>query len=258
MSERLLVIHNGAQVTIQLNRPDKLNAINVEMLDALDTAVRDITANREVRVVLLTGAGDKAFSVGADIHAWSALEPLAMWHEWIVRGHHVFDRLAALHQPVIAVLDGYAFGGGLELALAADIRLASDKATFAAPEVKLGTVPGWAGTQRLPEVIGLARAKQMIFTGARIDARRAYEWGLVNEVLAGDELMSYAQEMADQICANAPVAVQISKQLVNASAGQGTGRSMEALASALTAMTADNREGLAAYREKREADFKGK
>lgn len=99
MSDRLLVIHNGAQVTVQLNRPDKLNAINVEMLDALDTAVQDITANREVRVVLLTGAGDKAFSVGADIHAWSALEPLAMWHEWIVRGHRVFDRLAALHQP---------------------------------------------------------------------------------------------------------------------------------------------------------------
>ena len=258
MSENLLVIHEGAQVTLQLNRPDKLNAINVEMLDALEAAVQEINAMRDVRVVMLTGAGDKAFSVGADIYAWGALEPLGMWDEWIVRGHRVFDRIAALRQPVIALLDGYTFGGGLELALAADFRLASDKATFAAPEVKLGTVPGWAGTQRLPEAIGLARAKQMIFTGERIDARRAYAWGLVNDVLAGDQLMASAQGLADQICANAPVAVQISKQLVNASRGQWTGVSLEALAGALTATTADGREGLAAFREKRQANFKGK
>jgi enoyl-CoA hydratase len=241
--------------TITLNRGDKLNALTPAMLARLEAIAAELEQNRDVRVVLLTGHG-RAFCVGADIYAWSALEPLQMWRQWIRDGHRVFDRIARLPQPVIAVLNGYTFGGGLELALAADLRLAVEGIQLALPEVTLGTIPGWAGTQRLPALIGAARAKQMIFTGQRVDASTAERWGLVNEVISAETLMERAREIAETIARNAPVAVQLSKQLIDGAGHNGA--TLEALASGLTAYTDDLKEGLAAFRERRPPNFQGK
>jgi enoyl-CoA hydratase len=241
--------------TITLNRGDKLNALTPAMLARLEAIAAELEQNRDVRVVLLTGHG-RAFCVGADIYAWSALEPLQMWRQWIRDGHRVFDRIAHLPQPVIAVLNGYTFGGGLELALAADLRLAAEGIQLALPEVTLGTIPGWAGTQRLPALIGAARAKQMIFTGQRVDASTAEGWGLVNEVIPAEGLLDRAREIAESIARNAPVAVQLSKQLVDGASHNGA--TLEALASGLTAYTDDLQEGLAAFRERRPPNFQGK
>jgi enoyl-CoA hydratase/carnithine racemase len=242
---------DGPLATLVLNRPEKLNALSPDMLADLEAVADDLDANSEVRAVILTGAGDRAFSVGADIDAWSALEPLDMWRTWVPRGHRVFDRLAHLRQPLIAALNGFAFGGGLELALAADLRLARSSVQLGMPEVKLGTVTGWAGTRRLPELIGPARAKQLIFTGARLDAATAERWGLVNEVV-DDDLLDRARTLALEIADNAPVSVQIAKQIIDCA-----GDAFEALAGALAATTADAREGLAAFHGKRGPQFIG-
>jgi enoyl-CoA hydratase len=248
---------DGPVATITLHRPDKLNALTLEMLDDLETVVVAAERNETVRAVLLTGAG-RAFSVGADVNAWGGLDPLDMWRTWIRRGQRIFDRLARLRQPVVAVLNGYTFGGGLELALAADLRLAAGDVEFALPEVSLGTVPGWAGTRRLPELIGSSRAKQMILTGSRIDAETAERWGLVNGVFPRESLMVEARSLAERVAKHAPVAVQLAKQLIDAGTPCTGTVSLEAVAGALAATTDDGREGLAAFRERREARFEGR
>jgi enoyl-CoA hydratase/carnithine racemase len=254
---RVLVETVGPVATITLNRPEKLNAIDPAMLEQLERAIADLERSHDVRVVLLAAAGDRAFCVGADVNAWAALDPLGMWAQWIREGHRVFERLARLRQPTIAVLNGYTLGGGLELALACDIRLASENVELGQPEVKLATVPGWAGTQRLPALVGSARAKQMIFSGARIPASTAERWGLVNEVVSRADLMARARALAAEIAANAPIAVQVCKQLIDGGSGAGLAATLEALASGLTASTADGREGIAAFREKRPPRFVG-
>src|SRR5438067_8275689 len=243
--------------TITLNRPEKLNAIDPEMLALLEKTCACLERAEEVRAVLLTGTGERAFSVGADINAWSSLDPLQMWRWWVRDGHRVFARIARLRQPVIAALNGYTFGGGLELALAADLRVAAEGIELAFPEVPLGTVPGWGGTQRLPALIGASRAKRMILTGGRIDAATAERWGLVDEVVPPERLMVRALELAHKVAANAPVAVQIAKGLIDGAGEGATGATLEALADALAATTADGREGVAAFRERRAPHFTG-
>jgi enoyl-CoA hydratase len=250
--ERVVLSIEGQIATITLNRPEKLNSITPEMLAALESIVRRLDHDTEVRAVVITGAGDRAFSVGADINAWAALEPIEMWRRWVRDGHRVFDALAQLRQPTIAALNGFTFGGGLELALAADIRIAAEGIELGSPEVKIGTVPGWGGTQRLPRLIGVARAKQLIFTGGRIDANKAEAWGLVNEVASQGEVVARAGEMAAEIAANAPISVQIAKQIID-----GDGATFEALAGALAASTADGKEGVTSFREKRPATYTG-
>ena len=252
---RVMVERAGAVLTLTLHRPAKLNAIDPPMLRRLDEVLAGIEQDRDVRVVVVTGAGPRSFSVGADVQAWAALEPLDMWRDWIREGHRVFDRLAALRQPTIAALNGYAFGGGLELALACDIRLAAEGIELALPEVKLGTVPGWGGTRRLPELVGTSRAKQLALTGVRVDAETAERWGLVNEILPPADLLPLAHALAAAIAANAPVAVQLAKQLIDARAGPAA--TLEAIAGALAASTADGREGVAAFRDKRSPRFEG-
>lgn len=259
MSEtKITLAVEEAIATVTLNRPAKLNAIDPEMLTALQNVIWQLDQNDQVRVVLLTGAGERAFSVGADINAWSALEPLDMWRRWIRDGHSIFNQLARMRQPVIAVLQGFAFGGGLELALAADMRLAGESAELALPEVRLATVPGWTGSQRLPALIGAGRAKQMVFSGARVNMVTAERWGLVNEVIPDKELMARARELALEIAANAPLAVQMAKQLINGAVGFETGSALEALAGALAASTEDAREGVAAFAERREPSYTGR
>jgi enoyl-CoA hydratase/carnithine racemase len=181
-----------------------------------------------------------------------------MWRAWDRPGHRVFDRLARLQQPTIAALNGFAFGGGLELALACDLRIAADDAEFAFPEVKIGTQPGWGGSQRLSALIGVARAKQMIFTGARVSAQVAERWGLVNEIAPRDQLIARVHAVANEIAANAPLAVQFAKTIVDAGVGQGVEIALEGLAAALGATTRDGKEGPAAFREKRAAKFVGR
>jgi len=247
----------GTIATVTLNRPHKLNAIDEEMLAELEAATRRLEQAGGVRVLLLTGEGDRAFSVGADIDAWSKLSPLEMWGRWIRDGHRVFERVARLRQPVIAAINGYAFGGGLELALAADLRVASHDAEFALPEAKIGTVPGWAGTRRLPRLVSTARAKRMVFTGSRIDASTAERWGLVDELAPSDVLLERVTALATEIASNAPASVQIAKQLIDGSDGEAVGTTLESLAGALTATTADGREGPNAFRERRPPRFIG-
>jgi enoyl-CoA hydratase len=237
---------------ITLCRPAKLNALSVEMLSALEAHVADVDHRQDVRVVVLAAEGEQAFSVGADVNAWSALEPLDMWRWWVRDGHRVMQRLASLRQPVIAAIQGLAFGGGLELAMAADMRIASNNAAFAMPEVTIGTLPGWGGTQRLPDLVGTARAKQMIFSGQRIDAATAERWGLVNEVLAPEDLVGRVIELAQQIAANAPIAVQLAKSAIDHDI-----TAPEAFAGALAASAEDGKEGMAAFREKRPPQFRG-
>ncbi|MEZ4562536.1 MAG: enoyl-CoA hydratase-related protein [Thermomicrobiales bacterium] len=237
---------------LTLNRPEKLNALSVDMLGALEGRLAEIDRRQDVRVVVLAAAGERAFSVGADVNAWSALEPLDMWRWWVRDGHRVMQRLASLRQPVIAAVQGLAFGGGLELAMAADVRIASADAAFAMPEVRIGTLPGWGGTQRLPALIGVARAKQMIFSGQRIDAATAERWGLANEIVPASELADRVTQLAQQIAANAPVAVQLAKSAIDHDVS-----APEAFAGALAAGAEDGREGMAAFREKRAPQFRG-
>jgi enoyl-CoA hydratase len=252
-SSKIRISSEAPVARIILDRPEKLHALDPEMLSAIETGLGLIEGRTDIRVVIVQATGDKAFCVGADINAWTALTPLQMWSDWIRLGHRVFARLLQVRQPVICAIQGIAFGGGLELALACDIRIASDSARLAMPEVKLGTVPGWGGTARLPELIGAGRARQMIFSGEPISATVAERWGLVNEVVPGDRLIERVEELAYRIAANAPVAVQTAKQLV---AG-GDPVTLESIASAVNAFTQDAAEGLAAFREKRNPSFEG-
>src|SRR6516165_3449695 len=244
----------GAIARITLDRSEKLNALDPEMLAALEDAVTQAEQSRQVRVIVLAAAGEKAFCVGADILAWTALSPLQMWSEWVRRGHRIFERLERAKQPVICAIQGFAYGGGLELALACGIRIVTGSARFAMPEVKLGTVPGWAGTDRLPRLIGSARAKQMIFTGEPIAAEVAERWGLANEVVPVASLSDRVTELAEKIASNAPVAVQTAKQLI----GSSSSATLESLAAAVNAFSDDAKEGLAAFREKRSPKFDGR
>jgi enoyl-CoA hydratase len=249
---RILLTAEDGVAMLTLDRPAKLNAIGPEMLAELARLLAQIDGDHDTLAVIVTGSGSRAFSVGADVNAWSAFEPLDMWRRWIRDGHRVLERLAHLRQPTIAAINGYAFGGGLELALAADIRIAADSAAFALPETKIGTLPGWAGTKRLPEAIGPARAKQMIFSGSRIDAATAERWGLVNEVIALEGLMDRCRSLASEIAANAPVSVQLAKAIISEDEAAA-----EAFAGALAAGTEDGREGIIAFREKRSPRFTG-
>jgi enoyl-CoA hydratase/carnithine racemase len=251
----VLLSVDGWIATITLNRPAKLNAITHEMLLELERVTSELDRNTEVRVVLIAAAGERAFCVGADINAWSSLKPIGMWRRWVRDGHRVFDAVARLRQPTIAVLNGFTLGGGLELALAADIRIAAAGIELGAPEVKIGTVPGWGGTRRLTELIGPARAKHLILSGTRIYADLAESWGLVNEVVPPAELKTRAKALADEIALNAPIAVQIAKQVIDAG---GDVSVLEALAGGLTAMTEDGHEGIVAFQEKRQPDYHGR
>ncbi len=256
MSIHLDITNHIAKLTI--DRPEKLNALTVEMLADIEKYLGELEREGSARVLLITGAGDRSFCVGADIHAWAEVDAVGMWRHWTREGHRVFNRLATINIPTIAVLNGYTFGGGLELALATDLRIAAAHAQLALPEVKLGIVPGWSGTHRLPALIGTAHTKQMVFTGMRVDAETALRWGMVNEVAPWEDLHSRANELADTIAENAPLAVQMTKQLVDGGIHANNGYYLEALASGFARFTEDAKEGIQAFKEKRAANFQGR
>lgn len=247
----------GEIAIVTLDRPAKLNALTPAMLDQLEAAADALEADTGLRAVVLTGAGERAFCVGADINEWAALAPLDMWRRWVARGHRVFDRWAGLRLPVVAAINGPAMGGGLELAAVADIRVADPGATFALPEASIATCPGWSGTQRLVSLIGPAHVKAMALTARRIDAQRALAIGLVDEIADAGQSLAAAIAVARQIATLAPVSVQLAKQLINAAAGHGAGATLEAMAGALSATTSDAQEGMASFRERRKAHYKG-
>jgi enoyl-CoA hydratase len=251
---RVTVTSDGAVATLLLDRPDKHNALTPEMLAELDAVLTRLDANRTVHAVVVATAGSRSFCAGADIRRFKALQPLDMWATWTRLGLRVFEHLARLRQPTVAAIHGNAYGGGLELALACDLRVLSDHATLGLTEVGLGTVPGWGGTGRLPAAIGTARAKELIFTGTPIDAAQAAEWGLVNRLAPAADVRTVATALAEQIAGRAPIAVQMAKQAIDSGSAYPF---MEPLAAVATAYTDDAVEGFAAFQDKRTASFSG-
>jgi enoyl-CoA hydratase/carnithine racemase len=248
---------DGAVATVTLDRPEKLNVLTLDMIDELGRIAARLDEDRSLRCAIVTGAGERAFCCGADIKAWSALEPLDMWRTWIKRGHQVFDQWARLRVPVIAAINGHALGGGLELAAAADIRVAATAATFGLPEASIGTIPGWSGTQRLVKLIGASRVKTLALTGRRMDTDEACRAGLLAEPATSDPL-GRAQAIAADVCRMAPVSVQLAKQVIDAGTGEGLAAALEAIASGLVAGTEDAREGKASFAERRAAHYQGR
>lgn len=240
--------------TVCLDRPAKHNALTPEMLGQLERILIDLDAQRSVRVVLVTGAGERSFCAGADIHRFKALHPLDMWAQWTRQGHRVLTQLAGLRQPTIAAVSGNAYGGGLELALACDLRIVADDAALGLTEVGIGTLPGWGGTGRLRDLIGPGRAKEMIFTGEPLTADRALAWGLANQLLPRAEVIKAARALAAKIADRAPIAVQMAKQAIDAGDAY---QEMEQVTSAATAYTDDAAEGLASFTEKRPPRYRG-
>jgi len=258
MSMSLIQIsREGPIALVVLNREAKLNSLTPAMLDELEACARALEADKDVRVVILTGAGTRAFCVGADINEWAALEPLDMWRRWVKRGHQVFDQWARLRQPVIAAINGHAFGGGLELAICADIRIATPLAQYALPEASIATCPGWSGSQRMVRLIGGSQTKYLALSGQRVSDQKALNSGLVHEIVEADELMTRARFLAADMALKAPVALQLSKQLVNAATGEDKDCALEAMAGALAASTQDAREGIHSFKEKRRATYIG-
>lgn len=243
---------------ITLNRPDSLNSLNGEMVDFLWHAFRSIRHDRRVRAAVLTGVGTKAFCAGADLEerrGMSEAETLERLDDY--RG--CFGAVASLPKPVVCAINGYAFGGGLELALACDLRIVDESTQVGLTETTLGIIPGAGGTQRLPRVVGAAKAKEMIFTGRRINGERALEIGLVNDAVPSDRVVDEAMELAAEIATSAPVAVEQAKRAIDAGLQTdiATGLEIESRAYAVTIPTDDRREGLEAFREGREPEFEG-
>lgn len=249
---------HGHVAVVTLSRESKLNSLTPAMLDQLEHTARELELDTDIRVVVLTAAGTRAFCVGADINEWAALAPLDMWRRWVRRGHQVFDQWARLRQPVITAINGHAMGGGLELAITGDIRIATEAATFALPEASIGTCPGWSGSQRLVQLIGASQTKYLALSGQRLPAARALASGLVHEVVPAADLMARALALAGEMATKAPVSLQLTKQLVNAAAGEDSAATLEAMAGALAATTADGAEGVRSFQEKRAPVYLGR
>ena len=244
---------------LTVNRPKVLNALNRETMQELNDLVGKIAVDKTVGVVIITGSGDKSFVAGADISQMQSMSALE-GRQWGRFSQNVFNAIENLPQPVIAAVNGYALGGGCELAMCCDMRIASEKAKFGQPEVLLGVVPGFAGTQRLPRIIGKGRAKELLFTGNQIDAAEAYRIGLVNAVVPAEQLMEEAKKWAKTILSRGPVAVQLCKAAVNEGLDMDfeSGQAYESEVFGLCFATEDQKEGMAAFLEKRSARFSGK
>jgi enoyl-CoA hydratase len=257
--ENILFEKKGAIAVVTVNRPKVLNALNMATMDELRVAFTAIQQDPEVRIALLTGAGEKAFVAGADISELQKLDAVS-GKEYAGKGQTVLALIENLGKPVIACVNGFALGGGCELAMACTMRLASENAKLGQPEVKLGVVPGYGGTQRLPHLVGKGRAMQMLLTGEMISAAEALRIGLVNEVVAAAELLPRAEVVAQKIIANAPHAVQYAMEAVN----KGTemtladGLHLEAALFALSCASEDKAEGTTAFLEKRPPQFQGR
>lgn len=255
----LLLEKNGAVAVLTINRPKALNALNSDTLSELSTVLDELGRDSSVKAVILTGSGEKAFVAGADISQMKDLNALE-GRQFAQLGQATFRKLELLPQPVIAAINGFALGGGCELAMACDIRLAGENAKFGQPEVTLGLTAGFGGTQRLPRLVGTGLASELLFTGDIIDVQEAYRIGLVNHVYPVDTLMEEAQKLAKRIAGRAPAAVQLSKSAIQRGVNMDldSAQAFEADAFGLTFSTQDQTEGCTAFVEKRKPAFQGK
>jgi enoyl-CoA hydratase len=256
MTARIRTETDGPVAILTLDRPEKLNALDLDLVAAIETWVAAVERDRDIRAAIITGAGAKAFSAGGDIHAWAGLDPISFGREWIREGHRVFDRLARLRQPLIAVLNGHAYGGGLELAACADIIVAEEPVKLGLPETGLGMVPGWSGTQRLVRRFGSRVVKRMALAGRIYTAPEALVAGIVDDVCPAGEGLDRGRAIAAEVCRRGPVAVQVVKTLINAAEGEEREAGLEAIAGALVATTEDLREGVASFKEKRPPTYR--
>jgi enoyl-CoA hydratase len=256
--ENILVTRDGAVATLTLNRPDKLNALNEALLGDLSRALTELEADASVRVVILTGAGDKAFAAGADIGAMSEMTT-ARAKAFADLGHAIGARIEEARFPVLGAVNGFALGGGCELALTCDFLYASDKAKLGQPEVNLGVIPGFGGTQRLARRVGIARARELCMTGDMIGAEEALRIGLVNAVFPHAELLAATHATAHKIASKGPVAISQSKRVLLRGEGLTLAAACELEAQAFAVLfgTTDQREGMKAFLEKRPAKFTG-
>lgn len=257
--ETILVEVQAPLATVTINRPKVLNALNDQVIAELSSAFRALTDDKSVRVVILTGAGEKAFVAGADINELKVCDVRAGIDKSI-RGQTLLNMMEQSRLIVIAAINGFALGGGCELAMACDIRLAADTARLGQPEVNLGIIPGYGGTQRLPRLVGRGKAKQLILTGDMINAAEAHRIGLVDEVYPAAELLPKAQELAQKIASKGPVAVMTAKRCVDlgSETDLGTGLEFEYTQFGVICATEDKTEGCGAFLEKRPAQFKGR
>ena len=260
MDYRTLLVEDVGRVRwITINRPEKLNTLNAEVLSELELAVAEARDGAGVGVLVLTGAGEKAFVAGADIAELVGLTPAAA-QRLAARGQRLFGAIAGSDKPVIAAVNGFTLGGGCELALACHLRIAAANARFGQPEVKLGLIPGYGGTQRLPRLVGQGRALELLLTGAMIDAPTALAWGLVNRVVEPAALRATVQQLAEGMLAVSPVALARCLDAVRSGAGAPLERGLEieALQFGHCFASEDMREGTAAFLEKRPASFPGR
>ena len=260
MDDSIVVRCDGAVATITLNRPAVLNALNAALLDGLTEALDRIDADDAIRAVILTGAGERAFAAGADIAELADLEQPAAGIALARRGQRVTQRIEGLRVPVIAAVNGFALGGGCELALACDMRLASENAKFGQPEVNLGILPGYGGTQRATRLLGIGAAMFLCTTGATIDAAEALRIGLVQRVVPAAELNAESRALAATIAGKAPLAVAAAKRAIldGAPLALGEGLALEALHFGTMVATRDFREGTRAFLDKRAPHFEGR
>jgi enoyl-CoA hydratase len=257
--DNLLIERDGAVALVTFNRPSVLNAINAPTLDALRRAILDLQRDDSVRAVILTGSGDKAFVAGADINELAVQTP-TIGREHAMIGQHVLGLIENMGKPVIAAINGYALGGGCELAMACTLRVVADTAKIGLPEITLGMLPGYGGTQRLARLVGKGRALELILTGAPIGADEALRIGLVNRVVPAAELMTVARALAGQLAMNAPIATAYIISAINKGLEMPFGEACayEAALFAVVASTEDMREGTRAFLEKRKPAFRGR
>lgn len=254
----LLEVKNGIGY-ITINRPEALNALSSQVLADLNEVLDQVEKSVEIRVVIVTGAGEKAFVAGADIKEMDLMSPIQAF-EYMTFANDTFTRLSDLRQPTIAVINGYALGGGMELALSTDIRIGFEKTVVGFPEVGLGIIPGFAGTQRMSRLIGTSRAKELIFTARTVKGQEAYDLGILNKLVPAEELLSSAEELAAAIMKNAPLAVEKAKHVIQVGAELPLKNAirLETEAEALLFSTEDKLEGMRAFVEKRKAVFNRK
>tara|TARA_Y100001933_G_scaffold226531_1_gene240563 strand:- start:749 stop:1513 length:765 start_codon:yes stop_codon:yes gene_type:complete len=237
---------------LNIDRPESLNAMNDEVLDEFISKINDLTSDPKVRVIIISGSGDKAFIAGADIKLMQQMNPKEALN-FAEKGHRLTKLIEHSKKPIIAAINGYAFGGGTEIALACHLRLASEDAIFAQPEVKIGLVPGWGGTQRLPNIVGKGIANEMILTGRNVSAERAFEIGLVNKVIKKDNLISECEMVAKLIISNSPNAIAESISLINISSNEPTDAGLKIEVKKFSELfgSDETTEGLSAFIEKR-------
>lgn len=254
--ENLLFESENGIGIVTINRPKALNALNAATICELEQMFDELAKDDAVKVVILTGGGEKSFVAGADISEMQSMSALE-GRSWAKSAQAVFNKIENLPKPVIAAVNGFALGGGCEICMACDIRIASEKAKFGQPEVSLGIPPGFGGTQRLARLVGKGRAKELLFSGDMIDAAEAYRIGLANKVASPEELMNTAKAMAQKFMSRAPIAVQVCKAAVNEGLDTDLESAIayEAEVFGLCFATADQKEGMAAFLEKRKANF---